>query len=556
MSLSALSSNRSYFNCCDDIRPFISSVESIAVVSSAFASAISSTTVITTDITETDSLILNTLVVNDIATITTISATETTSGTVITTNLITTTIDSYSVLSGNDVTFVGGVSSAVDKFFWDSSQSTLYIEGDFKTRDPFITLCSSSSGLPDIDDANKDKGILFQWYDDDSSTNKTGFFGFDDSSNRFIFNSYISSTNDIITGITGDFGDFQMESAYLENIINESLSTDLNISAASDINIYGGDNILQNITTNSTEIIGNNKILTISNDYVANVTGDILLNSTNMDLSVTGGDMSLDIDDGELDIVLNSNVVTDTLTIENIRGPIEILSGTTSDQAIYFNTTNGGITLENDAINYGITLSSVSNITFSDDSTTKMVFNGVSGIRVNKPKDDYLIWIPYYKFDSSVGFWATDRSVPSNPVHSWIKDAVDETAIIFTDVNISSRTTTDKGYQLSSIFFAYDITGNALDNDISIIVTEKTFDSSNPTTPISLTDIPTGPTSSGDLTTAPGSLVNSHYRGINITTPFFINDESTINIELSIDCNALTVFQFYGCHLKFDRNHL
>lgn len=551
--LSALSSNRSYFNCCDDIKPFITSVESVAVISSALASALSSSTTTSIEISEADNLILNTLTVNGVATIGTISATETTSGTVTTTNLITTTIDSYSVLSGNDVTFVGGISSAVDKFFWDSSQSTLYIDGDLKTRDPFITLCASSNGLPDIDDANKDKGILFQWYDDDTSTNKTGFFGFDESSNRFIFNSHVSSINDVIVGITGDFGDFQMESVYLENIINESLSTDLNISSASDINIYGADDIIQNIITNSTETIGNNKLLTIGNDYISNVTGDIMLNSTNMNLAVTGGDMTLDVDDGELDIVLNSNVVSDTLTIENIRGPINILSGTTDEQAIYFNTTNGGITLENDAINYGITLSSVSNITLADDSSTKMIFDGVSGVRVNKSKDDYLVWIPYYKFDTSGGFWISTRTTPSNPLHSWVKDATNETAIIFTDVDISSRTTTDKGYQLTSIFFGYEISTQILTSNISIIVTQKSFDSSNPTSSISLTDIPT---SGGNLTTAAGRAINSHYRSVDITTPFFLNDESTINIELSIDCDTNTIFTFYGCHLKFNRNNL
>ena len=60
------------------------------------------------------------------------------------------------------------------------------IDGDFKTRDPFITLCrESDENDPTITDANKDKGILFHWYDDDASLAKKGFFGFDESTRRF-----------------------------------------------------------------------------------------------------------------------------------------------------------------------------------------------------------------------------------------------------------------------------------------------------------------------------------------------------------------------------------
>jgi len=50
-------------------------------------------------------------------------------------------------------------------------------------QDPIIRLGASGTGNPTIDD-NKDRGVSFAYYTDVA---KTGFFGFDDSTGKFMF---------------------------------------------------------------------------------------------------------------------------------------------------------------------------------------------------------------------------------------------------------------------------------------------------------------------------------------------------------------------------------
>ena len=546
MSLSAISTNRSYGNCCDDIRPFIVSVEDTAVIASTVGSAVVSGG-------GGGGAIIGDEIVAELITVTQLNA-ETILTTILTATsatigiLTVTTISGFTVNSGDDVTFVGVTTD--DKFFWDSSKSTLFIDGDFKTRDPFITLCrQSNENDPTIADADKDKGILFHWYDDDASLAKKGFFGFDESTRRFMFNSNIVDpvTNDIIVGVGVSYGDIQANTFYGNTLVNEDLNQpSLGISSATDLNIRAEDNMSITAEDDLT-------IQTINNGGDINIT----TNDGDFNLDITG-EMTLDVTNGGLDILVNG-LSTDAITIENNDGVIDILTVTSTDaEAISLTTQNGGILLN---ASIGITMDSANDIdivpTNSFNVTTAggsalLSFDDTDGLTTNKEKTDYLHWVPYYKFDASVGFWFTTRAVPSNPIHSWIKDAAAETAIIFSDLDISSRTTTDKGYKLNSIFFAYKITGQAL-TSITAILTEKTFDPTTPTAGVTLTDIPVSDGTNGLST---GTPINDHYLSVDIDTPAYLNDESVLNLELRIVSQAASVVEFYGVHLFFARNDL
>jgi hypothetical protein len=542
--LSAISTNRSYGNCCDDIRPFIVSVEDTAVISSTISSA---TTTVSGGAETGDDITTELITVTQLNAETIVTSTLTSSS-VTTTILNVSTISGFTVNSGDDVTFTGA--TTIDKFFWDSSKSTLFIDGDFKTRDPFITLCrESNENDPTIADVNKDKGILFHWYDDDASLAKKGFFGFDESTRRFMFNSNIVDpvTDDIVVGVGVSYGDIQANAFYAEKLINDDTTVaSLGISSITDLNIRAEDNVT--ITAEDD--------LTIQ---TINAAGDINIATNNGDLNIDiTGETTLDITNGGLDILVDG-LSTDAITIENNDGVIDILTVTSTDkEAISLVTQNGGILLDSNSL--GITANSTSDIDMivtdsfnvTANSSALLSFDDTNGLVTNKEKTDYLHWVPYYKWDVSVGFWFTNRSVPSNPVHSWIKDAAAETAIIFSDLDISSRTTTDKGYKLNSIFFAYKVTGQAL-TSISAVLTEKTFDPTTPTAGVSLTNIPVSDGTNGLST---GTAINDHYLSVNIDTPTYLNDESVLNLELRIVSQASSVFEFYGVHLSFARNDM
>lgn len=75
--------------------------------------------------------------------------------------------------------------------------TTTTVESTVTTiEDPVITLGNSST------DDNKDRGIQFSW--NDGSNAKTGFFGFDDSTNRFSFIPDATNTSESFSGTLGD----------------------------------------------------------------------------------------------------------------------------------------------------------------------------------------------------------------------------------------------------------------------------------------------------------------------------------------------------------------
>ena len=65
--------------------------------------------------------------------------------------------------------------------------------------DPVLTLGGDTA--PSSDD-NKDRGIEFRWHN--GSTSKLGFFGFDDSIQKFVFIPDATNTNEVFSGAVGD----------------------------------------------------------------------------------------------------------------------------------------------------------------------------------------------------------------------------------------------------------------------------------------------------------------------------------------------------------------
>jgi len=518
MSLAALSTNRNYINCCDDIRPFIVSITETAVATGTAAAAAA------IDIAEVEEL-----------TVTNLTATSIVASSISTFEFTTTFISNFTVKSGDNVQFVG--STSANFFLWDSSADTLYLENaTLKTSECYTYLNNPNDENPlTNDEADRDIGTLFRWFDNNDGIGATeaklGFFGFRDEKERFTFIPNVSIAGCVVTSITEDSGDFEIRDAYLRNIINEDGTRNLGISSVVDINMAAIN--LDVITTTDITLTAGTDV-----NIVASL-GDINLGTT--------GDFNVDVNNGVIDILVDGDT-TDTITIENSLGVIDIISGSTSAQAIYLNTANGGILLDNDSTTENIELNSSADIVMTTGTVTAQI-DETNGLTVDKEKTDYLQWIPYYKFDAFSGFWFSTRTTPSNPLHFWRKDAVAETSRIYADFEVSSRTTTDKGFQLTSIFFAYTIAAASI-TSITPTITLKSFNPAVPGEGPTLVNI-----AFTDVNLAAGTAIGEHYRSVDITTPFFLTSEGVINTEIEIVTPTTSVFDFHGVHLKFDRNH-
>ena len=462
MSLSALSTNRNYVNCCDDIRPFLSIVETGDTPTTTAAASGGTVDIDIGDIDELNVSLINANIVN--------------ANTMNTNTLNTSFISSFTVDSGDDVVFRGV--SSINQMFWDSSRNTLYLQEAFlKTSECYIYLNNDSSENPlGITQANRDNGILFKWFDDSpgigATEEKLGFFGFIDEKERFRFIPNVDASGHNIVSITQANGDFEMQDAYVRSVINENVSDNLGISSVTDVNVQADDINLTSLTNTTINSVG----------------GDV-------NISTDGGDVNIDVTgnynktvyNGVIDILVNGDE-NDDITIENTLGTIDILSGSTSSQAIFLNTNNGGILIENESSNEDIIIKSSNSVQLTTTGSTVAEFNETDGLTVNRRKTDYLQWVPYYKFDAFSGIWISNRSTPSNPLHFWQKDAAAETTRIYADFEVSSRTTTDKGFQLTSIFFAYNITTAAI-TSITPTITLKEFNPAIPGAAPTLTNI-------------------------------------------------------------------
>jgi len=131
--------------------------------------------------------------------------------------------------------------------------------------DPIFTLGGDQA--PASDD-NKDRGIEFRWHN--GSAAKVGFFGMDDTDNRFKFIPDATNTSEVFSG---DIGDFQARRAYLNagglylnNVSVSATAAELNLldgvtATTAELNILDGVtstaaelNILDGVTATTAEL--------------------------------------------------------------------------------------------------------------------------------------------------------------------------------------------------------------------------------------------------------------------------------------------------------------
>ena len=89
--------------------------------------------------------------------------------------------------------------------------------------DPVMFIGGNADGTPLTVDDNKDRGVAFEYHDGTSA--KTGFFGWDDSTQKFTMIPDATITNDVASGNVGDFIVNELESTTI-NVETINISTD------------------------------------------------------------------------------------------------------------------------------------------------------------------------------------------------------------------------------------------------------------------------------------------------------------------------------------------
>ena len=473
-----------------------------------------------------------------------------------------------------------GMCDTDDKFFWNGSTSTLYIDGYFETRNECITI--NGSRILDESDGGKSVGICFNYWDETDGQQEKGFFGFDPEEQCFKYLLDASTDENGVT--TGTPGNICTNTFVAENLVNSD-GSDLNITSTTnlDVTVSESTNLISSSYTNQTStgmIISNTGEDGIN---ILSSNGNLDLNSTdsNMNLNTTDGNMEICVESGDLDICVSGIEGEDMNLTSYNESQINILSNKDSEQAILMEAPNGGIditaggspgedidvynsggsiNLQSDeadaeaiclkAPNGGICMEGDTNIdgdlTLTGDLVTLNSDFTVNGAQ----KEDYRRWFAYKTFDVMCGYWQTYRNnISGNPVFYWRKIPKEEVTYISIDIDQQQRTSTDKGYKLDKIYFAYEIETEAI-NSFTPTITLKTFDENNPGNPITLSNIAYTDINLATL----GTTVDEHYRGVQIATPFYVNSDSVINIEIALDTPSNSVVNFYGMMIQFTQD--
>lgn len=216
---------------------------------------------------------------------------------------------------------------------------------------------------------NKDRGIEFKWFNTNNSFgslgSKTGFFGYDNSSNRFIFVPDGTNTSEVFSG---SFGNVQFGNGFLNNI-------DLNCGTISNVNTLTGCNgaILNIQATSSINVSTNNMLLPFNsnlafgntnNSISANTSGTLNLNSSNgININSTSGPINLNT------FSVNLNSTSPTLNFGSSS------SGSTLLQS------GGNLNIINSSGNINLTPSGQINGTYGNvilPTNTSIVFSGTN----------------------------------------------------------------------------------------------------------------------------------------------------------------------------------
>ena len=197
-----------------------------------------------------------------------------------------------------DANFTGNV--VIDGDLDVNGTTTTVGSESLTVDDPIIIL---GGDTPPVSDDNKDRGVMFRWY---SGSAKTGFFGFDDTDEKFFFIPDATITSDVATGTLGNIKATEFE-GNLIGTVNTAAQT--SITSLGTLTALTIDNINIDGTTightSDTDLIGlASGVVTVNG---ATIVGNIKTSSSSIGVNSTDEDL----------IALADNIVTVNGTIKS-----------------------------------------------------------------------------------------------------------------------------------------------------------------------------------------------------------------------------------------------
>jgi len=286
--------------------------------------------------------------------------------------------------SGNNITYDGSSINflGTDKIKF-SSQSLQINSTNTSFYDPILTISNYTSESFDI----RDKGIEYKYFNTQSNSMATGWFGYKSSTNKFTFIPNATNTNEVISGTPGEFemgnlvasnvtistgGTFNVNCGYLTNVNTiTGCGGTVNINATNNLNVTSGNRI--SLIANNDIYIPNNIPITIG------TYGSSLIEKTSGNISLSGyKNISLTTQtNGSIIIPINTVLSFDGTSIGNQK----ISSNTNGDLLInsnknlYLTVTNGNIIIPP---NNGS--STVSSLQFGNSS--EIIYGNTNGINI------------------------------------------------------------------------------------------------------------------------------------------------------------------------------
>lgn len=248
--------------------------------------------------------------------------------------------------ASGDVNFLGASGTAC--FQWDQSTSKLTLCGDLQVDGTTTTLNSETLTVDDViitladfvhsSNDGKDRGLEFNYY---NTSQKLGFFGFDNSTERFTYFTNATNTSEVISGTLGDaeFNSLYVNCVYL-NTESHSIcgdGTDLILGSTGDIIL----------NTSSQISIPDGEILIGPTSTIGSGSDGGLL------IGTTGFDVTIPIDTSLIFGTSGSNIINDgtDLYIQS-NGGINLQS----NENIEFSTGSSGYILvpDNTTVKFGL----------------------------------------------------------------------------------------------------------------------------------------------------------------------------------------------------------
>jgi hypothetical protein len=240
-------------------------------------------------------------------------------------------------------------------------------------KDPILSIGGVTG--PIVNDG-KDRGIEFKW--NDTTESKTGFFGYKNSLQRFVFIQNGINNDEIFSG---SYGNVQFGNAFLTNLdlqngtisnVNTISSDRLNITSNNSINLSSG-NI--NIPFNSFLNFGSS-----NNSISTNTSGNlnIITSTGNVNfLMSTTGNSSINIPQN---VYVNfGSESSGNYLVQNTSGSF-VINNSSGNINLEPKISSGSINIPtNNYLNFGV--NSTKNSLYSDGQ--QLVINGYSGININ-----------------------------------------------------------------------------------------------------------------------------------------------------------------------------